>query len=353
MSKTVLVIGTGTIGEPLITLFSRLRKELGVDQVLFHKRTPLLSDRSKVQQLIANGAKLCVNTQADFTRFEEIGLTPSLDLEQALDQATVVIDCTPSGVGRDNKEKLYSKFAHNTAGFIAQGSESGFGKPYAYLINDDAITPQDQFIQVVSCNTHNISSLVKTFAFDGESNGLKRGSFVCIRRASDISQTSFIAAPTVSKFDDDTFGTHHAEDVNRLFKTLDIDVNVFSSAVKVPTQYMHVIQFDLELDSPLTKDQVLSRVADNKMMALTHKGDVGTAFSFARDHSPLLGRILNQSIIPTKSLTVVDNRVVGFAFTSQDGNSLLSSVVAAERFMYPDTYQDKIACLDSFVFNEI
>ena len=41
MSKTVLVIGTGTIGEPLIGLLARLKVELGIDRVIFHKRTPL------------------------------------------------------------------------------------------------------------------------------------------------------------------------------------------------------------------------------------------------------------------------------------------------------------------------
>ena len=50
--KKVLVIGTGTIGEPLIGLLSAYREPLGLDEVIFHKRTPLLTDRSKVQDLV-------------------------------------------------------------------------------------------------------------------------------------------------------------------------------------------------------------------------------------------------------------------------------------------------------------
>lgn len=354
MSKTVLIIGTGTIGEPLITLFSELKKELGIDEVLFHKRTPLLSDRSKVTELTKKGARLCVSSRDDFGRFEDVGLQPEFSLEEALNRATVVIDCTPSGVGRSNKEKFYQKYVCNTRGFIAQGSESGFGKPYAYLINDEAINDEDQFIQVVSCNTHNMSALIKTIGFsEDEECILKRAAFVCIRRASDISQTSFVAAPTISKLGDVIFGTHHAEDVHRLFKTLEENIDVFSSAIKVPTQYMHIVQFDMYLEKDTTLQAVMDRLANNKMIAFTHKMDVGTTFSFARDHSPLLGRILNQSIIPLSGLCVSGDRVTGFAFTSQDGNSLLSSVVAAERFLYPDTYQEKIKCLDSFVFEEV
>jgi hypothetical protein len=46
----------------------------------------------------------------------------------------VVIDCTPAG--NENKEKYYKRYATNGCGFIAQGSEFGFGKTYAHGIND-------------------------------------------------------------------------------------------------------------------------------------------------------------------------------------------------------------------------
>ena len=46
--KVVHIIGTGTIGEPLIGLFAEKKAALGFDEVTFHKRTPLLTDRSKV-----------------------------------------------------------------------------------------------------------------------------------------------------------------------------------------------------------------------------------------------------------------------------------------------------------------
>ena len=77
----------------------------------------------------------------------------------------MVIDCTPSGVGIANKNEFYSKFTHNTRGFIAQGSEYGFGKMYARGVNDAALIPgEDQFLQVVSCNTHNLAVLIQTLA---------------------------------------------------------------------------------------------------------------------------------------------------------------------------------------------
>ena len=41
MAKNVMVIGTGTIGEPLIGLLAEHKDALGLDDVVFFKRTPL------------------------------------------------------------------------------------------------------------------------------------------------------------------------------------------------------------------------------------------------------------------------------------------------------------------------
>jgi glyceraldehyde-3-phosphate dehydrogenase (NAD(P)) len=76
-------------------------------------------------------------------------------------------------------------------------------------------------------------------------------------------------------------------------------------------------------------------------------------FSFGRDHG-LFGRILSQTVIPIRSLSVRGEReVLGFSFTPQDGNSLLSSVAAAEWFLYPDDYDRRLGCIEKFIFQEI
>ena len=65
-----------------------------------------------------------------------------------------------------------------------------------------------------------------------------------MRRANDISQDEgFVASPTVEPHKDERFGTHHARDAHELFDTMGYDLNLYSSAVKINTQYMHSIQF--------------------------------------------------------------------------------------------------------------
>ncbi|MDP6559530.1 MAG: hypothetical protein QF619_05340, partial [Candidatus Binatia bacterium] len=150
-NKIVHIVGTGTIGEPLIGILSTYGKQLGIDEITFHKRTPLITDRSKVVVLGQRGAKLCVDKDR-WQDFKSMDMEPCHEAEEAIDRANVIIDCTP--VGNKNKEKYYNRFANNSRGFIAQGSEFGFGKMYARGINDKALKAgEDQFIQVVSCNT--------------------------------------------------------------------------------------------------------------------------------------------------------------------------------------------------------
>lgn len=352
MKKIVHVVGTGTIGEPLIGLFADFHKKLGIDEITFHKRTPMTTEKAKVDHLLRRGAKLAVDSDK-VADFEALGHRVSYEAREALEQATVVIDCTPAG--NENK-KVYEKLA-GPKGFLAQGSEFGFGKMYAFEINDQALVPgQDRFLQIVSCNTHNIAVLIKTLSDDGQGGlALERGRFVCMRRANDVSQDSgFCPAPSAGKHDDPVYGTHHARDAAQLLATMGWKPNIFSSAMRLNTQYMHSIWFDLVLGAPVTKDEVLRRLRANARIAVTEKRSANQIFSFGRDHG-YYGRIFSQTVVATPTLTVTgDREVLGFCFTPQDGNSLASSITAALWLMEPDfNRQERLSVLDRFFFREI
>ena len=351
--KIVHIVGTGTIGEPLIGILSTFKEQFGIDEVTFHKRTPLVTDRSKVTVSCKQGAKLAVDKDR-WQKFVEMGMHPSLEAEEAIERASVIIDCTP--VGNENKEKLYNKYTSNGRGFIAQGSEDGFGKKYARGINDRALERgKDQFIQVVSCNTHNLAVLIDTIALGPEKeDNLAESRFVCMRRANDLSQEGdFIPAPEAGKHDDPKFGTHQGRDAHYLFKTLGLDLDVYSSALKLNTQYMHTIHFNLKLRRGISKDELMRRLRANLRVALTNKKSSASVFSFGRDHG-MFGRILNQTVIVTQSLAMRgDKEIVGTCFTPQDGNSLLSSIAATLWFMYPDSYEEKLAPVRPYFFSEI
>jgi glyceraldehyde-3-phosphate dehydrogenase (NAD(P)) len=348
----VHVVGTGTIGEPLIGLLADNKDHFGIDEVTFHKRTPLVTERAKVSDLERRGAVLSVDDDR-LSTFEELGHAPKYESREAIERATVVIDCTP--VGNKMKDEFYSK-ADGPVGFMAQGSEFGFGKMYARGINDDALVPgEDKFLQIVSCNTHNIAALIKSLAIDADGTShLEDGRFLCMRRANDISQDEgFVASPTVEPHKDERFGTHHARDVYQLFDTLGYDLNVYSSAVKINTQYMHSIQFSIELDEDITVDQVKERLMANTRVAVTHKKSANQVFSFGRDHG-YYGRIMSQSVVALETLAVRNgNEVVGFSFTPQDGNPLLSTVAGMLWYLEPESLDTRIDILRRYLFREI
>jgi glyceraldehyde-3-phosphate dehydrogenase type II len=353
MKRIVHIVGTGTIGEPLIGLFTDFGKHLGVDEVTFHKRTPMTTERAKVNHLMERGAKIAVDSDK-ITDFEALGHKVAFEAGEALERATVVIDCTPAG--NENK-KVYEKLS-GPRGFLAQGSEFGFGKMFAMGINDEALVPgQDRFLQIVSCNTHNISCLITTLGTgDSGARILTRGRFVCMRRANDVSQDSgFAPAPSVGKHDDPEFGTHHARDASALLSTVGWNPPIFSSAMKMNTQYMHALWFDMDVSESTSKERVLAKLKANRRIAVTERRSANQIFSFGRDHG-YYGRILSQAVIAWPTIAVRGgNEIVGFCFTPQDGNSLASSIYAGLWLMDPDPkqLQERMAVLDRFFFREI
>ncbi|PID80147.1 hypothetical protein CSB20_08080 [bacterium DOLZORAL124_64_63] len=353
-AKNVMVVGTGTIGEPLIGLLCTFRAQLGIDEVFFHKRTPLLTDRSKVANLLRRGARLVTDPDR-VDQFEKLGLRVDYTTDEAMEAVRVVIDCTPMGFAM--KDKLYSRYEDSTDLFIAQGSEFGFGKQYARGINDSVLVPgEDKYLQIVSCNTHNMTVLIDTLGLGDEGpENLRSGRFVCLRRSNDISQdTRFVPSPQTGDHSNERFGTHHARDAWHLFDTLGYDLPLFSSAMKVPTQLMHVLHFCLEVEKPVTREELINRLVDNDQVAITYKTTANSIFSFGRDHG-FCGRILNQSVLPVDSMHVSEDgrTITGFSFTPQDGNSLLSSVAAVVWGLYPETYERIVQCLKPYFFQEV
>ena len=352
MSNIVHIVGTGTIGEPLIGLLADDREAFGIDEVTFHKRTPLITERGKVNDLVRRGAALVVDDDKRAT-FEDLGHAPKWESREAIERAKVVIDCTP--VGNENKAEFYET-ASGPMGFMAQGSEFGFGKMYARGINDEALVHgEDRFLQIVSCNTHNIAVLIKTLGMDEDgTNHLVDGRFLCIRRSNDISQDSgFVPSPSVERHKDKRFGTHHARDAHELFATFGHDLDLYSSALKLNTQYMHAIHFSLTLDQEMTLEEAKERLFANKRVAVTYKQSANAVFSFGRDHG-YFGRILSQTVVALETLAVRNgNELVGFCFTPQDGNPLLSTVAAMLWYLHPDEVDDRMDVLRPYLFQEV
>ena len=86
---------------------------------------------------------------------------------------------------------------------------------------------------------------------------------------------------------------------------------------------------------------------------MTHKLSTSTVFSFGRDHGHY-GRILNETVVVKPTLHLKNEReIVGYSFTPQDGNSLLSSISAALWLINPETHHENLQCLKDLFFVEV
>ena len=112
----------------------------------------------------------------------------------------------------------------------------------------------------------------------------------------------------------------------------------------------------MQVKGSSTKEQIISRLRENKFIALTHKTSANKVFSFGRDHG-FYGRIYNHTVVSIPSLYVGqlsgETLVSGFCFTPQDGNSLLSSCAAALRGIHGKEYKKYMQVFDDFLFKEV
>ena len=354
------IVGTGTIGRPLIHLLSEHGREIGIDDVWFHKRTPLLEERGKVESLIEKGAKLIVDYNQR-KKFEELGHKPYATTDDFLAEVDVIIDCTPKG--EEMKHQYYQLVnrlrGDSFKGVIAQGgSKETFGKNYAYDVNDSALVAgEDKFIRVVSCNTHQILVVLNSIVLKHEGiHCLNFADFTIERRASDISQDESIGSVEAAKPSHGEWGSHQSHDAGLVLKTFipHIQPIIHAQVSKVPSQYMHVAHFNLQMNKNLGIDEIRMRFKENKLVASTNYMTSGKAYSEARDNNLIAGRILNQTVLLENTLQVVDgSRIYGTCFTPQDGNALLSSVAAALWMLDQKTYKEKMKSFDKYLFKTI
>ena len=357
-NRHVHVVGTGTIGEPLITFFGRNRDALGLDLVTFRKNTPLPENLPEVNEMQKAGAKLVVDREM-IGRFEEAGYKVHGAAEDARANAMVIIDCTPDGRGRENKAKFYDALvqAGSLRRCILQGSEKGGGIPYASGINDSVITPDTTEVQTVSCNSHFL--LYSTLAAcGGDFSIVEEVDDVLFRRAADVSQTKKHRLDVrVDPHGDPKHGTHQASDMARVLETIGVTIPfVFSSTAVSPTLLMHNTRFSVLLRGSFDTAAILKMIARTEGISRTSKLETCLVFSFGRDFSPN-GRIFNPAIIAMPTIMAIPRgkltKVVGWGDTSQDGNSLRSSIIAALSAIYPEDWKRFLPLLAPYMFAEV
>ena len=332
-----LVNGIGNIGTTLLSLLVDYKKELEIEEVIGLKNS-VVSDWNKEEITIIKekGVRLIEKQKLSENELKEI-----------LDSVDYIMDANTNSIGLNNK-KLYSDLP-NLKGCSAQGSEKGFGIPFMSGINNESIV-KEKFVQIVSCNTHSLSTLLSVFS-DSNFANIKEADFVIVRRSEDIgNHQRLVAANVVSRHLDSHIGTHHAIDVKDLFRTINLEVPVQSSDITTPSQLMHSVRFNIKLSSSMYEESMFELIDKNDLVSTTNKFDSNVIFELGRRYSKY-GRLYSHVIINSNNILFDkdENRIKGWGFIPQEGNTIISTLHAFLLQVNPDLAKEKI----NFIKNEL
>lgn len=300
----ILINGGGNIGTTLANVLVQYKTGIGFEKLMLYKRT---NQPWKANDLAILSSKE-VEVVHEFPNLKEIDY---------------IFEATANGVGMSNQQ-MYQKYNHLKA--CAQGSEKGFGTSFVTGINDDQIKNQ-KFVHVVSCNTHGAASILKTFGGEKFEN-IVSADFVVVRRSEDLSSHErLVTANVVARHLNPDIGTHHAIDVNDLFKSIGVNIPLTSSDITTPSQLMHATRFNIELKKGFSKDEINKLINNNIFVSTTDKFDSNQIFELGRRYG-FQGRIFEHAIIVSNNLLISENNIKGWAFVPQEGNTILSTIHA-------------------------
>jgi len=321
---TVLVNGLGNIGSTLVYLLLHYKELFGIEKIYAIKNIPKEWEKNRYRSLEDRGVSILSWPQF-LERKEEIDF---------------IFDATANGVGSLNRE-AYSD-CPNLKGAAAQGSEMEFGIPYMAGVNDSLVL-NNPFITVVSCNTHGILSVLQ-YLGGRDFQNIESADFVIVRRSEDIGNHERLVSGNVVARHRSEWGTHHATDAVRLLSTIGQSLDLFSSDITTPSQFMHGMRFNVYLkNKPELNDET-------PLVGLTDFFDSNRVFEIGRREG-FQGRLYNHSIIVSNNTIWKERSCAGWAFIPQEGNTILSTIKAFLIRTCPDRYERLFAqiCRDMVI----
>jgi len=237
-----------------------------------------------------------------------------------IDNADVVVDATPGGIGASNRE-MYEKAGvkaiwqggedHNVAGF-------SFNSSCNY---NDAIGRQ--FVRVVSCNTTGLCRVIK--AMD-DLFGVRKVRATMVRRGSDPGEVKKGPVDAVV-LNPVTIPSHHGPDV----LTVIPDIDIVTLAMIVPTTFMHMHVIQMDLESGGKKEDILKAFGDHPRIGLV-KGSTGIkSTAELKEYASDLGRPradLWENCIFEDSIAVIGSEFYCFQAIHQEADVVVENVDA-------------------------
>ncbi|WP_458190664.1 type II glyceraldehyde-3-phosphate dehydrogenase [Haladaptatus sp. NG-WS-4] len=230
--------GYGTIGKRVA---DAVRAQPDMEVVGVAKTRP----NFEAEGAIENGYPLYAAIEERAEQFDDAGIELAGMVDEMVEQADVVVDACPSGIGAENKS-LYDEYDTPA---LYQGGESADVADVSFNARanfEEAVGAQH--VRVVSCNTTGLSRLVAPLR---EEYGVEKVRATLVRRGGDPAQTGrgpindILPNPI-------TLPSHHGPDVKTIFPDLAID----TLGLKVPATLMHMHSINVSLEAEPDAEEV-------------------------------------------------------------------------------------------------
>ena len=238
MPIKVGLIGYGTIGKRVADAVA-LQKDMQLVGVTAH------SYNYKMEIAKTKGFKIFAMDGVE--DLKKNGINVSGDVSNLMDEVDIAIDCTPKKVGKENKDKYYLPKKLKA---IFQGGEKPDVADASFVAQcnyNEALNKN--YIRVVSCNT---TGLCRTLYPINKKYGIESVHATMVRRAADpwdIYHGPINAIVPVLELP-----SHHGPDVQTVLHNL----NIFTTAMSVPTTLMHMHSLIVDLKKEATAEEILN-----------------------------------------------------------------------------------------------
>ncbi len=274
----VAVVGYGTIGKRIADAVAKQRDMVLVGIAKTKPDYAALSAARKGYRIFA--------PKSELERFAKAGIEVSGTIDDLVEEADIVVDATPRGVGATNRAEVYDK--HDVKA-VFQGGE----KPSVAEVSFNALANYDEavnkrYIRVVSCNTTAILRIVAAMRLWGLE--LEKLRVFIARRGADPKEYGRGPINDVV-LDPPAVPSHHADDVRTVVPNLDI----VTMAVAIPTTIAHIHFLHATLKDRVSRDQVVEALYRTPRIALFESRygfkSVAQVIEWARDIGRLRGDV--------------------------------------------------------------
>ena len=270
---------------------------------------------------IKKGYPLYVNAKENKKAFDEAGIKIEGTVTDLLENADIVVDATPDGIGVENRKKLYEP---RKLSAIFQGGEEAEVAQVSFNANSNyekAIGKK--YVRVVSCNTTGLCRTVGAIDRHFKTSKVRA---VLIRRGPDPANISKGPVNAIVP-DPVTVPSHHGPDVNTVLP----DLNITTVAIKVPTTLMHVHTINANLKNGASKEGIIElfNKTPRVIMVKASNGFKSTAhiMEWARDLNRMRSD-LNEIAVWEESVHVSDGEVFYMQAIHQESDVVPESVDA-------------------------